>query len=107
MESKHSPLPWTYCHNGGGTWPIIGERDRATVAVVTPQMAGDDAEHEANAAFIVRACNAHDALVEACEKALFAVQDGADAALHEYGVNAWNDTLNKLREALKAAKGEA
>ena len=61
--SDHSPLPWT-CENRHGYDYEIWSGENEIVSVG----AGTDAE--ADAAFIVRACNAHDSLVAACEALL-------------------------------------
>ena len=54
--SQHTPTPWNVVtHNGVSL--IDGDADRIGVNVEAP----------ANAAFIVRACNSHDALVKALE----------------------------------------
>jgi hypothetical protein len=54
-----------------------------------------DAEQRANAAFIVKAVNAHDALVEALENALLWTDE-------EHDVDEWRD---KARAALALAGG--
>ena len=66
-----------------------------------------DAEARANAALIVRAVNAHDALVEACEAVLAAMPSGCRATLREIdhiGNRVW--LLRQLvRAALALARG--
>lgn len=64
--SKHTPTPWTA--EGKSIW-----RDTPLQFVaITTTTRGDEVD-EANAAFIVRACNARDDLLEACK----AVMDAA------------------------------
>lgn len=52
---------------------------------------------KANATFIVRACNAHDALVDACKKIRQWDPDGTLL---------WLDVINSVESALKLAEGE-
>jgi hypothetical protein len=78
---KHTPLPWGYdgdgfdsvaaqhCNTDGYTvFPVDegGDCDGPSICEITD--CGDDTEAEANAAFIVRACNAHYIYKEALEK---------------------------------------
>jgi hypothetical protein len=67
-QTAHTPTPWQYDEdalhvfvNGSGV-----EGDGAVICEVWPGFgSGESKEREANAAFIVRACNAHDDLVAA------------------------------------------
>lgn len=85
---KHTPAPW---HAENGTiysqYATIGSAHGKT---------RNDAENDANAAFIVRAVNAHDALVEALEEFI-----GSHATFSVPSIAA------KARAALRAAKGES
>jgi hypothetical protein len=64
--AKHTKLPWIT--EGGASddpdprWQIVSETEQIILAVTC---GGND---RANAEFITRACNSHDALVEACSK---------------------------------------
>ena len=62
QQTEHTPTPYEYPIDCG----CIFSEDRE-IALVH----GED--RAANAAFIVRACNSHDALVEACKQALYAI----------------------------------
>ena len=69
MTQQHTVTPWT-SHNRlksalPGTMLITGESGEIGVCRVM-----DGSNTEANAAFIVRACNSHQALVDACKRAL-------------------------------------
>jgi hypothetical protein len=89
--SKHTPTPWTV--PDGGIRPAIYTADEVE-HIATMADTGD--EMEANAAFIVRAVNSHDALVEALlevrkcgnggAKLSRAASDKARAALRAAGV---------------------
>lgn len=63
-QGKHTPVPWMYQRNleEFEIWPKDGP------PITTDLGSGPDAE--ANAAFIVTAVNAHDALVAAAQAAL-------------------------------------
>ncbi len=107
-KSKHTPTPWTldthkYTDDGNKcrTFVIHG-KDYAIGRIQGPfAVIGKDAEKEANAAFIVRACNAHDELVRALET--------AETYFNEYAAEtpASAHTLHHVRAALAKAKGEA
>lgn len=72
METKNTPTPWGL-HHGEKYSRVLMKPDSCTddfIAEVTSDMTGieyedDDANRKANAAFIVRACNAHDDVVAA------------------------------------------
>lgn len=60
-EAKHTPTPWkTYHENGsmgsGGHWGIETDREKDTMTIAT-------VPNRLNAAFIVRAVNAHEDLM--------------------------------------------
>lgn len=98
MEAKHTAGPWKL--------EYIGK----TVRVVTDEPGadyGDDVavlpnteQCTADAAFIVRACNAHDELVEAAKsaEAIFARQKWVDGSTDPEAA-----ALRKLRTALASA----
>jgi hypothetical protein len=65
-KSPHTPTPWKYTTNVGPTQALLTEDDGSTIAMLR-NVAGQSA-FEANARFIVTACNAHDGLVSAQEQ---------------------------------------
>ena len=81
-QAKHTPLPFQVKE-----WPVEGATDAVALVVADSrghgiaQMLtyGRGKKPKANAAFIVRACNSHEALVEACENAVRRL------CRHEYG----------------------
>lgn len=88
--TKHTPTPWV--NNGEG---IIVCNDGDVFTMSTTLL--DDKEREANAAFIVKAVNCHDELVEALEiayKNLSGYEKGSITGI-------------KISAALTKAKGEA
>lgn len=67
-ETKHTPLPWVLDHRfAGGVLIHPDDNEFLTVAKV---LGFDNDEAKANAAFIVRAVNAHDDLIAALERLL-------------------------------------
>jgi hypothetical protein len=77
-NAEHTPLPWSisYGFDRGGSRAdyVAGPNPKSIgIKLASPWIEGawdDDAEAKANAAFIVRACNSHYALVEALVEAL-------------------------------------
>ena len=90
MQQNHSPLPWecdvrvgciaiypasmpkeeTQCLAGANSWAIHYKPGRQKVD--SKQIEWEvDPEDEANAQFIVQACNAHGILLQACKDALY------------------------------------
>jgi len=57
-KQSHTPGPWYIHHN---KVDIISSQDRFLIAHVSTEYRGN--EYEANAEFIVRACNDHDELL--------------------------------------------
>ena len=106
---RATPRPW---HNGG---QVVFPDDRAgrTIAVLPdddarvtqngvvygPCMTID--EQRANAALIVRAVNAHDKLVDACEAVLAAMPSGCRATLRE--IDHRSNRVWLLRQLVRAA----
>lgn len=100
LRAAHSPLPWTLapnCRRGnkiqcrdpdGAAWPW----DVATCYIEAPA----DRTGKNNAAFIVRACNAHYQMLEALKKAQAAL-DFAD----------FPEVMKVVRAAIAAAEREA
>lgn len=92
---KHTPTPWIL----DGDW-ILKDDD-------TP-VAAAHVNAEANAAYIVRACNAHERLVEALKEArdLLALNgiDINDSA--DYGNGRADDIVRRIGVALGAAEAK-
>ena len=97
MEQKHTPLPWYIEGSPTKVRADFGAaRFRVTVAdcAVDPTLIPQD---HANAAFIVRAVNAHDALLGACKAAL--THPLLDGVLPD-------DMVHLLRAAITAGEGK-
>lgn len=109
-NTKHTSTPWFAKRESWSTVYIearIGGGILQEVAACGPTEAGSE-QQDANAAFIVRACNSHEQLVAALRGLLAATDaystvhapDGDDAArMVEYA-----EALNKARAALAAAE---
>ena len=106
----HTPTPWEHTPMADGRHHFLGilctEYRGNETAPYHPLVAsvfhgmGQLAPREiaeANAAFIVRACNSHAALVAALEQVCFVLTD-------EYGANATWPCIDQARAALAAAK---
>jgi hypothetical protein len=80
--SKHTPTPWVV---SGDLRHVFRDQPGGTIAVSAPgrwlglavvyASPGRASEAAANAEFIARACNAHDGLLTACERALSFARD--------------------------------
>lgn len=76
-QTKHTPLPWMVDNRRS----IVKVRsEKREVAVLSGRL---DSEHgretiQANAAFIARACNSHDELLEALENIVKYAEQGCD-----------------------------
>ena len=65
-SAKHTPTPWKvfYAKNNGQKILGVGQETGEGITNSQGWLWGEDHEAKANAEFIVRACNSHDALVE-------------------------------------------
>ena len=104
MSTTHTPTPWTV--NGS-----FIQSDKKTVANVGDWNTRLDVD-EANAAFIVRACNSHAALVAALERLLTAFIEARALAIKEpmactplvTSIQCAGGAVAEARAALAAAK---
>lgn len=98
MKTQHTPTPWIVSKRNAGAIPlhfqppeVLGRNGDMCVAT----QLGNGKEAEANAEFIVRAVNSHDALVAALE-----------TLLQKCRVRNGQLELDQARAALALAKGE-
>jgi hypothetical protein len=107
-ETPHTPGPWA-------TDPECGDRgvlgpDGLLVAdcmCFDPSLARSAEINRANAAFIVRARNAHEALVAALEELVDRTKNiGESKFSHRATFNAFSDAWFAAKDALAHAKGE-
>ena len=92
---KHTPTPWSFGSQFIAKHVGPSVLDYEHIATIPDHLQSDDPQWEANAAFIVQACNSHDDLVAACELALTIIGHPDDAG------------TKFIADALKRAKGEA
>ena len=98
-QQSHTPTPWAV-----EGWLIVKDKGvRYSIADVMTTANLNDSEKEANAAFIVRACNSHDDLVAAAELLLQQYDSSGDFTM---GGNLTNEPFLLFRAALKRAKGD-
>jgi len=125
MSAQHTPTPWAYRPNEFDDWGWIraANGDLVAVAKASPWLTAEDFTlfreiksdpAIANAAFIVRACNSHDALVEALTKLISAAKllqaNSEGCAVNHYGndielfgLPGWLADTEKAIEAARAA----
>jgi hypothetical protein len=95
-SNKHTPLPWRFGDNVGKrpTWEYVEGQDGQAICLI-----GQTSDGEANAAFIVRACNAHEDLVAALSELVELLEDNQpDWYLKKH--------FNHARAALAKAEGK-
>lgn len=102
--SEHTATPWHIQHEFDfePTFILAGEDEELLVAACRPD---ELPNARANAAFIVRAVNAHDALVEAVKQLLQAYAPNAQRSADEEGEQCLHSSVQRARAALKLAEG--
>ena len=115
--TQHTPTPWSIGSSNPGEGHVIesDSADRTIAWTANSYCASNDEEYisqedEANAEFIVRACNSHDALLEALE--LYDSFSKANDDWRQMVRNLLNsddtpEVVIKAREAIAKAKGGA
>jgi hypothetical protein len=101
MSARHTPIPWKQDPTGDVGFWVIGT-SKVLVAETLNETCSQD-ESAANAEFIVRACNAHADLLEACQDAL---SDSVDASTYPDGPCLNKHVRDALRAAIKKAAGQ-
>jgi hypothetical protein len=95
----HTETPWNIWFKGADKTPCIANNN-STARPVKDICTVDGDNREEDATFIVTACNSHDALYNACEKAL--------ALLENLGLEkAESELVEQLRVALAKAEPES
>ena len=96
-QTKHTPGPWYTRH---GQISSLSSSHGCTIANCNRTAKGiPDEEIEANAAFIVRACNAHDDLLNALQLAVATIE-----RLERHAPNSANGTLDVAKAAIAKAE---
>ena len=103
MKTKHTPLPWHFQDEYIRADSENMDDSGNVVADVYCKPSTTHAEiMEANAAFIVRACNSHDELVAALES-MMPERIGYGQSM---SIDMYLNAVDKARAALAKAKGE-
>jgi len=102
MNNKHTPTPWVYMSTKG-IYLGCDENQKMAYAIESPS--GNSwvlqLDREANAEFIVRAVNAHDELLRACNALVECQGEKAPTAFNMK----FDSAVQKARDAI--AKAEA
>ncbi len=98
--TEHSELPWTVCPRDHGTKAGIDDACGRSVVWVTNRPEEGISNHH-DAEFIVRACNSHYELLEACRKCMNAIGNLRDGNSYESDP-AWESAYNAIRKATGA-----
>ena len=69
-NTQHTETPWEVYKSANGLYIQTPNRNRIIATIYPTRVVSQHQDMEANARFIVKACNNHDALVEACGAAL-------------------------------------
>ncbi len=112
MNTKHTPLPWVFAY--GAIYRDLPNLQAENSGIRIAQMDRNEphtmpVERDANAAYIVKAVNAHDELVGALENAIAALDcaidflgDDCDYGIQDLKASAvW---LPKIKATAKAAR---
>jgi hypothetical protein len=104
MSAKHTPTPWRICTNAQFSSEVETADGSLSIALAHAKghdllpdayEAPEDDVSDANAAFIVRACNAHDDLVAALE--------AVDKHLKAYGTDTIGPETAKVWDQVRSA----
>ena len=95
---EHTPTPWKIS-------TITADEVSSEKGVVCECFGVTQEEEFANAAFIVRACNAHDELVEACKISLARLL-AIDEVLNNQNNGRRNHAIYLLSQAIAKAEGK-
>jgi hypothetical protein len=76
--TTHTPGPWRYEKRGDGSVGIWAQNDTKVIGMTAGWESEFEEPTEANAEFIVRACNSHDELLEALHRTLALLPGRAD-----------------------------
>lgn len=94
MKQRHAPTPYRaeHCPDNGGSLELYGKEGECIATL-------RNGNKEENAAFIARACNAHDELVEILQEIIEPPPQGWDLIVAA-------SLMDKARNALTKARGE-
>lgn len=112
--SGHTPTPWHIVppDEPYADITIAGARDIARLWLDDAPVHDFNCQQSSNAEFIVRAVNAHDDLLAACEDALSTMRVAVEAGLQDFSKQETaeivenHSTVKALRNAIAKARGE-
>lgn len=99
--SEHTPVPWERTILSDGVESEIVNQNGQVIATTSVDAPETIQEHEANAEFIVRACNAHQVLLDALKVAL------DNSRRRSEGRGKWTVKDQEAHDALRAALAKA
>ncbi len=103
---KHTPTPWTLKPNGVA-FNLWSDDRTNSFCMLVGYRGQPEGEHTANSEFIARACNAHEKLLAACEKAEEAIEDRMDNASDPEALARWQKQCKRAGALCRAAIAEA
>jgi hypothetical protein len=107
MTTEHSPLPWRILYEKNG---LIGEADGAPIGHIGSDLLNIKGRDEANAEYIVRACNAFPELVALLEETVHRLGEIYDSHRETEGKGclcAYCDRHRRLTDLLARTRGES
>lgn len=105
VEPQHTPTPWQLKNLEGSDLPFIVSTTQSSYAVADTGLGSvSSAEAWANAAFIVRAVNSHEALVEALQDVLDLAED-LDGDTQNLTVTMSIESWSRIEDLIAQAKG--
>lgn len=111
VEVKHTPLPYNISHNDDNGDIVVRAKDNNTIVANVEAdyynpYGNDNKTIEANAAFIVKACNSHYTLLEALKEALIVIERMSDeySKVAKKHASFTNGEYKRINEAIKQAE---
>lgn len=109
--TTHTPTPWTFYRDEDNHIVCVVNdaaklSDRRQIAQPGKFMSRSFDENQANMAFIVRACNVHEELVEAAQKAVEALKDATFKLNGHQECPMFDGPREAFEAALAKAKGK-
>ena len=105
MSDKHTPTPWRVLHSGYPHVVVVTEKwdseDGVLICYPGRHTSAADPEVQANAEFIVRACNSHEELLAAARSASLELTTVGIGHGHTHS----QDVVARLQAAIAKAEG--
>lgn len=101
MKTTYAKTPWKICYDGQ-----IDSSDGQFICSFRWESFNEFEKRGQDAAFIVRAVNAHEELVEACATAAEDIRQFLDGEWNG-SIEGWQETRERLLKSLAKARGES